>query len=60
MLIRPSSLEQFNKGVSKKLACHPSNFEPKTSWQHAKVFTTKPLQDFINKEEKVLTLLCLA
>jgi hypothetical protein len=25
-------------------------FEPKTSWRHTKVLTTKPLQDFINKE----------
>jgi hypothetical protein len=32
---------------------HPSNIEPKTSWKHIKVLTTKPLQHFINKDKKV-------
>jgi hypothetical protein len=29
-----------------------ARFEPKTSWRHTKVLTTKPLQNFINKEKK--------
>jgi hypothetical protein len=28
-----------------------ARFEPKTSWKQTKVLTTKPLQDFINKEK---------
>jgi hypothetical protein len=32
---------------------------PKTSWKHTKVLTTKPLQNFINKGKKK-SLLCLA
>jgi hypothetical protein len=39
---------------------HPSRIEPKSSWKHIKVLTTKPLQTFINKDEKSLSLLCLA
>jgi hypothetical protein len=36
------------------------NFEPKTSWLHTVVLSTKPFQNFMNKEKKSLILLCLA
>jgi hypothetical protein len=32
---------------------HLSKIESKTLWKHTKVLTTKPLQNFINKDEKV-------
>jgi len=31
---------------------YQSNIEPKTSWKHTKVLTTKPFQNFMNKDEK--------
>jgi hypothetical protein len=39
---------------------HPLRIEPKTLWKHIKVLTTKPLQLFIDKNEKVWSLLCFA
>jgi len=33
-------------------AYNPSNIEPKTSWKHTKILTTKPFQHFINKYKK--------
>jgi len=32
---------------------HESRIEPKTSWNHTTVLTTKPLQDFIKNDEKI-------
>jgi hypothetical protein len=31
---------------------HLSRIEPKTSWKHINVLTIKPVQQFINKDEK--------
>jgi len=31
---------------------HLSRIEPKTSWKHSKVLTIKPIQHFINEDEK--------
>jgi hypothetical protein len=32
---------------------HSLKIEPKTSWKHTKVLTTKQFQNFVNKNEKV-------
>jgi hypothetical protein len=33
---------------------HSLRMEPKTSWKHIKVLNTKPLQNYINEDEKKL------
>jgi hypothetical protein len=33
---------------------HPSRIETKTSWKHIKILSTKPLEHFMNKDEKIL------